>query len=166
MDYYISKSGHKYVNDIDNYCNGKIIEVISKKSGLKYLMCTTNKIELMMENLKKDYEDYMCGVLEKYSEIYEIMKDVDVKIEIVELLPCSSKYEMEVGMTRILRVKRCEYININLYRRKKKELCEDIISGIEDRYIDRYKGIMGCEKFVKYMDEIKIIKESLCKKKY
>ena len=49
MDYYISKSGHKYVNDIDNYCNGKIIEVISKKSGLKYLMCTTNKIELMME---------------------------------------------------------------------------------------------------------------------
>jgi hypothetical protein len=166
MDYYISKSGHKYANDIDNYCNGKIIEVISKKSGLKYLLCTTNKIELMIENLKKDYKDYMCGVIEKYSEIYEIMKDVDVKIEIVELLPCSSKYEMEVGMTRILRDKRCEYININLYRRKKGEMCEDIISGVEDRYIERYKGVIRCEKFLKYIDEIKKIKESLCKKKY
>lgn len=160
-DYYMNECGRKFANDIDKYCNGKIIAVVSIKSGLKYLMCTTNKLEYMLENLNKDYEEYVSGKNERYNEVYEIMKDESVNIELIELVPCGSKYEMEVECSRVLRQNREDYININLYRRKKGEMAEDIISGVEDRFIARYKDVLENEKFTKYVEEINSMKKKL-----
>jgi hypothetical protein len=160
-DYYMSESGRKFVNDIDKYCNGKIIAIVSLKSGLKYLMCTTNKLEYMLENLYKDYEEYASGKSDRYSEVYEVMKYGNVKIDLIELVPCGSKYEMEVECSRVLRQNRVDYININLYRRKKSEMVEDILSGVEDRYIARYTDVLENDKFAKYVEEINIMKKKL-----
>jgi hypothetical protein len=159
----INEKGRKYCEGIDNYCNGKIIEVLSKKNGLKYLLGTTNNIDCMMYNLKKDYEDYESGVNGKWSEIYLITCD-EFEINIVELCPCSSKHEMEREMTKMLRDMRLDYININLYRRNKGELLEDVMRGIENKFIKKYNNILESEKFVIFAEEIYKLAEKMKKK--
>lgn len=159
----INEKGRKYCSGIENYCNGKIIEVLSKKNGLKYLLGTTNNIECMMYNLRKDYEDYESGVNSKWSEIYLITSG-EFEINIVSLCPCSSKHEMEREMTKILRDMRLDYININLYRRNKGELLEDVMRGTEKKFIKKYNDILESEKFIIFAEEINKIAEKLKKK--
>lgn len=158
----INDKGRKYCEGIENYCNGKIIEVVSKKNGLKYLLATTNNIDCMMYNLRKDYEDFSSGINVKWSEIYLITGD-EFEINIVLLCPCSSKHEMEREMTKMLRDMRLDYININLYRRNKGELLEDVMIGIENKFIKKYKNILRSEKFLIFAEEINKIIEKMKK---
>ena len=159
----INEKGRKYCSGIENYSNGKIIEVLSKKNGLKYLLATTNNMDCMRYNLKKDYEDYESGVNSKWSEIYLITSG-EFEINIVSLCPCSSKHEMEREMTKILRDMRLDYININLYRRNKVELLEDVMRGTEKKFIKKYNDILESEKFIIFAEEINKIAEKLKKK--
>ena len=153
--------GYEYSDDTFDFSKAKLVEVYSLKSGLRYMTYSANDPENILHNYKKDYEYYMSGEC-KYLEVYEIMKDGDeVGIRVVKELNCIKKNGVELEMCRYLRMHRLEYININLYARYAAENREDIFSGLEDSFIEKYGEMYkGRDKYEKYLEGVERVKRS------
>ena len=154
--------GYEY-GEMD-YCSGKIVEIYSESSGLKYMSYSANDLEKILSNFVLDYKYYLGGE-GKYSELYEVIKCGDARIRLVKELNCGKRNELEIEMCRILRVRRLEYLNINLYARYASEMRTDVLNGVEDGYMEKYGVLLNeCEKYKKYVESVEKIK-SVYKKK-
>jgi hypothetical protein len=153
--------GYRYdKSTIQNYGFSKIYEVVSKKLGMKYLGSTTNSLENILHNYildKKKYDEDGYG----FNEVYLLLDSDDVEINLVSLEYCSGKRELDLKATKYLRDHRVEYINILLHQRLAGEFKADIIGGVEDKFIARYKDRLMCDKFEKYLKQVECARTAL-----
>jgi hypothetical protein len=154
------KRGYRYdKSSIQDYGMSKMYEVVSLKSGLKYLGSTTNSLENILHNYKLDKKRYDEGE-GSWNEIFVILENDDVDIRLVSLEFCSGKRELDLICTKYLRNHRVEYINIMLYQRLANEFKSDIATGIEDNYVSRYKDLLSSDKFSKYMIQLECARKA------
>lgn len=155
------KLGYRYdERTIQNYGFSKIYEVVSKKLGMKYLGSTTNSLENILHNYVLDKNKYDEDG-ENFNEVYLLLDSDDVEIKLVSLEFCSCKRELDLKATKYLREHRIEYINILLHQRLASEFKSDIISGIEDKFVERYRDILRCNKFEKYLKQLECARNAL-----
>lgn len=155
------KLGYLYDDStIKSYLHSKIYEVVSNKLKLKYLGSTTNSLDNILHNYRLDKKRYDDGEV-GFNEVFLLLDDADVHIELVENVICSGKRELDLAMTKYLRDHRLEYINICLYQRTSMEFKSDIIAGIEDRFVKKYRSKLGSDKFDKYLAQLECFKGGL-----
>lgn len=157
------KLGYRYDREcIQDYNCSKIYEIVSNKLGLKYLSSGTNGLDNIINNYKLDKEYYEKGE-GMFNEVFLIIDSDDVNIRLISLECCNNKRELDILFTNFLRSHRIEYINIMLHQRCALDFKNDIINGIEDKYVEKYKGILKCEKFEKYKIKLECAKKSIRK---
>lgn len=153
--------GYRYdKSTIKNYGFSKIYEVVSKKLGMKYLGSTTNSLENILHNYMLDKNKYDEDG-ECFNEVFLLLDSDDVEIKLVSLEFCSGKRELDLKATKYLREHRIEYINILLHQRLANEFKSDIIAGIEDEFVARYKDRLMSDKFVKYLKQLECARTAL-----
>jgi hypothetical protein len=76
------------------YKNGKIYRIICLYTGKYYYGSTYLTIRERLRNHKKNYTSYLNGT-GSYTTSYEIIKNNNFVIELVEEYPCSNKRELE-----------------------------------------------------------------------
>ena len=76
------------------YQNGKIYKVVCLDTGRIYIGSTYKTLEKRLKNHETDYKSYLKGNINfKYS--YDIIKDGNYTIELIEDYPCNNKTELE-----------------------------------------------------------------------
>ena len=148
-----------------DYSRGKIYEICGDDCDYKYLGGTVNSLEYILNNWYCNMRRYDEGDYDKYFEVYEILRCKNVSIRLLKDFPCSKKSELDREVSNILRENRLDYININLYAREIDMMRIDVASGLELRYIEKYKSLLRCEKFVKYVEMVNRIMRSQKKNK-
>ena len=147
-----------------DYSRGKIYEIFAEGCDYKYLGGTVNSLECILNNWECNMRRYNEGEYEKYFEVYEILKYENHGIRLLKDYRCSKKSELDREVSRILRENRLDYININVYSREIGVMRDDVASGLELRFIEKYKDVLKCEKFRKYVELVGRIVRSQVKK--
>ena len=140
--------------EVLDYSRGKIYEIYCDDCDYKYLGGTVNSVEYILNNLICNMRRYDVGDYDKYCEVYEILRYESVKIRVLKDFPCVKKSELDKEVSNILRENRLDYININLYARSIDMMRMDVCSGLELEYIKKYKGVLKCDKFMKYVEMV------------
>lgn len=77
-----------------NYDNGKIYKIVCNTTGKVYIGSTTKKyLSQRLAKHKADYKRYLNG-LEGYITSYEILKNGNYDMILIESFPCNSKDEL------------------------------------------------------------------------
>jgi hypothetical protein len=77
-----------------NYALGKIYEITSDQTNKRYIGSTTNKyLSIRFGIHKAEYKQYLKGK-SNYVTSYEIIKNPDAKISLLETFPCTNKDEL------------------------------------------------------------------------
>jgi len=109
----------------NNYARGKIYKIVCRKTGLQYFGSTTEptlarRLAIHVGSFKtwnKNKEKY------DFYTSYEILKENDYYVELVELVPCSSKDELMVRER--FHIQNNECVNKYIPLRTHKEYYED-----------------------------------------
>jgi hypothetical protein len=105
-----------------NYSNGKIYRLVDNTNNTVYYGSTCQKIRERKQQHIKDYKGYLNNT-RKYRKSYDIIKNNDYKMELVELFPCNSKIELLKREQYYITNNNC--INENIPARTSKEWYQD-----------------------------------------
>ena len=79
-----------------NYQEGKIYKIVDKTNGNIYIGSTAEKyLSKRLQHHISNYNYYLKNN-KKYKTSYEIFKNNDFEILLLETYPCNNKYELEV----------------------------------------------------------------------
>lgn len=101
-----------------NYNNGKIYKLVDNTNNNIYYGSTCQKLKDRKGQHKKDYLAYLRGN-RGYRKSYDIIKNNNYKIELVELFPCNEKKELLIREKHYIKNNIC--INKNIPSRTAKE---------------------------------------------
>jgi hypothetical protein len=76
-----------------NYENGKIYKVVCNKTNLIYIGSTCRPLNKRLIDHRQSYRQFLNQNYNNHS-IFEIIKNNDYKIELVEQFPCENKQEL------------------------------------------------------------------------
>jgi hypothetical protein len=76
-----------------NYSESKIYQIKDKESGAIYIGSTTRKLKVRLDGHKSCYKRYLQGK-ERFCASYNIIKDDNYTIELIENFPCKTKKEL------------------------------------------------------------------------
>jgi hypothetical protein len=107
---------------MNKYENGKIYRLVCNNTGLNYYGSTTQKLPQRLYEHKRSYKKYLKDN-KNYFSSFEIIKEDNFKIILVELFNCSCKLELEKRERYYIDNNEC--INKNIPTRTKKEYYED-----------------------------------------
>jgi len=105
-----------------NYNNGKIYKLVDNTNNNIYYGSTCQLLKDRKAQHKKDYKGYLIGN-RGYRKSYEIIKNNNYKIELVELFSCNNKNELLKRERYYIENNNC--INENIPTRTQKEWYEN-----------------------------------------
>ena len=79
---------------MNKYINGKIYALISESTGLTYYGSTTQRLSQRKAEHAMAYRNSILHNYYKCSS-FEVLKNEDAKIVLIEEYPCKSKFELE-----------------------------------------------------------------------
>ncbi len=111
--------------------NGKIYAIICNKTGLKYYGSTTLSLSMRLSIHK-----YMMSKTKKNLSSFEVLKNNDYKIELVEEFPCETKDELFEREKHYIKNNDC--VNKRIPFRKVKEYYNDNKNEISQQKKEYY----------------------------
>jgi predicted GIY-YIG superfamily endonuclease len=79
-----------------NYNDSKIYKITSSKTDKIYIGVTTKSLETRMKQHLQHYERFIKNDLPTdFISSFQVIKNGDAKIELIEMFPCKSKFELE-----------------------------------------------------------------------
>ena len=102
----------------NKYVNGKIYKIVDNTNGNIYIGSTIQKLNERLRKHKWDYKKYLEGNSHFVSS-FEIFKNNDYKIELLEDYPCNSKKNLETKEREFIENNIC--VNKIIPTRTKKE---------------------------------------------
>ena len=93
------------------YLNGKIYKLIDNTNGNIYIGSTCLSLKERLGNHKKHYNEYIKTDVKRTTS-YNIIKNNDYKIELLENFPCKSKQELLNKEREYIQNNKC----LNMYR--------------------------------------------------
>ena len=138
-----------------NYQNGKIYELVDLTNNNKYYGSTVQDLKLRKSGHVRDYKKYL-NENKNYSYIssFEIIKNNNYEIYLVEEYPCNSKSELEAREGYYIRNNKC--VNKIIPGRTLKEWKIDNKEKIKQYHIDNKEKINEKTKEYKYNNKEKI----------
>jgi hypothetical protein len=76
-----------------DYQNGKIYEIVDKTNGKRYIGSTTQSLSKRLAKHREDYDRYLKKK-QHYISSFEILKNNNYDIFLLEKYPCNSKEEL------------------------------------------------------------------------
>lgn len=135
---------------MNGYENGKIYKL--ECNGLVYYGSTKQSLEERLRSHKAHYNQYLRDNSKTYFTSYEVLKNGDYKIELVEDYPCSSKLELELREKYYITNFDC--VNKCIPRRTREEYFEANKDKIKQQRSERGKKYReGNEELVKKKKE-------------
>lgn len=108
-----------------NYSNGKIYKIIDLTNDNVYIGSTTKeRLCQRLSGHKASYDRYVSGKDKRKCSSFEILKNDNYKIELIELFPCNSKDELNAREGYWQREITC--INHNIAGRTKEQYKEEV----------------------------------------
>lgn len=77
-----------------NYNNSKIYKIICNTTNCIYVGSTVSKLNIRLSRHKSDYNRLKNGLTLSYYTSFEILKNNNYEIELIENYPCNSKKEL------------------------------------------------------------------------
>ena len=77
-----------------NYANGKIYKVVCNKTNLIYIGSTCSLLNIRLNEHKQSYKQFLKKTHKKNNTVFEIIKNNDYKIELVEQFPSENKQQL------------------------------------------------------------------------
>lgn len=115
-----------------NYQNGKVYRIWSPSTGLQYIGSTCYPLHKRLYEHRRRYKAYVAnGNTGRYYTSYEVLKEADHKIELVELCPCNLKIELTATEGKHIRELDC--VNKYIAGRDKKEYRQDNKERIKEQ---------------------------------
>lgn len=78
-----------------DYSKGKIYKIVCNETGLVYIGSTTQDLNIRISDHKKDYNAWLQGKIH-YVTSFDIIKNNNYYIQLIEEYPCESKTELEM----------------------------------------------------------------------
>ena len=139
-----------------DYAKSKIYKIVDKTNNNIYLGSTILDLNKRLKKHEKDYSHHLIGKMNFISS-FEILKNNNYTIEIVEFVPCSSRIELLQKENEYL--KKMECVNKNKAYRS----IEDIKAQTK-KDNDKYK-LNNPEKYKEHQEKRKVKVECIiCKK--
>jgi len=79
---------------MSNYHNGKIYKIIDNTNGDIYIGSTIQSLSNRLSGHKKAYKSYLNGKIKTYIKSFDIIKNNDYKIVLIENYSCNNKEEL------------------------------------------------------------------------
>jgi len=106
-----------------NYQEGKIYKIVDNTTGNIYIGSTAEKyLSRRLQRHLVNYKRYI-DKKEKYVSSFEILKNNNFEILLLETFPCNNKYELEQKERYYIENNTC--VNKNIPTRTNKEWCEE-----------------------------------------
>ena len=143
----------------NNYSRGKIYKIVCRKTGLQYFGSTTEPtLARRLVCHVGNFKSWKKGIF-NFITSFEVLKENDYYIELVELVPCSSKDELLVRERFHIQNNECvnkyiplrtknEYYEDNkehlkeIGKKWKEEHKEEIVEYRKKRYVENKKEII------------------------
>ena len=90
-----------------NYQNGKIYELVDLTTNNKYYGSTVQDLKMRKSGHVKKYKGYLNNKKNFYTTSFEIIKNNNYEIYLVENFPCNSKSELEAREGYYIRNNKC-----------------------------------------------------------
>jgi hypothetical protein len=104
-----------------NYQQGKIYMIICNKTGIKYIGSTCKKyLSQRLCQHRCQYNRYQLGVLPSYYSSFDVLKNGDYSIELIESFACNNRDELHKREGEIMRSTQC--VNRNIIGRPPEEI--------------------------------------------
>jgi competence CoiA-like predicted nuclease len=89
------------------YADGRIFKLIDKTNNNIYISGTIRDLCTRLANYKQKYKTYIKNKTNKYLIEFEILKNNDYSIELVEMCPCKNKDELNKHIYRHIKLIDC-----------------------------------------------------------
>ena len=164
----------KHKKPID-YSKSKIYRIVCDTTGLVYIGSTVEALSRRLSGHKVAYKRYLKGLV-RYVTSFDILKNDNYKIILIENYPCNSKEELEREERKYIESIECvnkfipgrtqkEWIETN--KDKIKEYTKEYRETNKDKINEKQKEKIECEycKFMSAKRHIKQHQQSMnCKK--
>ena len=125
------------VNPMSKYANAKIYKIVNYVTNDVYYGSTTYPLCKRLVNHKAKYKRWLCDKTNPYYTSFEILKDDDYKIILVEKYPCEGKNELEKREGEYIKINPC--VNDNIVGQTPKEWYEKNRTNMNQFCKDYYK---------------------------
>tara|TARA_R110001606_G_scaffold14424_1_gene60940 strand:- start:36 stop:572 length:537 start_codon:yes stop_codon:yes gene_type:complete len=136
------------------YENGKIYKIVDNTNNNIYIGSTIQKLKYRLSRHKSKYNAYLQGKC-KYITSFDIIKNDDYNIELLELYPCNNKKELELRERHNIERNIC--VNKNIPTRTHKEYRIDKSDEIREYYIKNRDKILEKQKKYNIKNRDKIL---------
>ena len=89
-----------------DYKNGKVYKIVCRKTGLVYYGSTVQDLDRRLWGHRNEYKKYVEDG-KKYITSFDIYEGEDYYIELVQLVPCENKKELETVERRFIESNTC-----------------------------------------------------------
>ena len=89
-----------------DYKNGKVYRIVCRKTALVYYGSTVQDLDKRLWGHRNEYKKYVQDG-QKYITSFDIYKGEDYYIELVQLVPCENKKELETVERRFIEANTC-----------------------------------------------------------
>lgn len=137
-----------------DYANGKIYRVIDNTTGRQYIGSTASSLPKRLYKHKNHYKRY-CEDKMNYISVYDIIKNGDYHIVLIELFPCNSKMELEQRERHFIDTMDCVNKNRPRTEEEKKEYKRQYNAKDETKEKKKEYYQQNKEYYQKYRDEHK-----------
>lgn len=119
-----------------DYKNGKIYRLVCNISGKQYIGSTTQPLPKRLYWHKTDFKKWEKDNTRDYTRSFDVLKNKDYDIILIENFPCNSKYELERRERYWIENTNC--VNLTIPTRTPKEYKEDNRDKI-DKYMEQWR---------------------------
>jgi len=130
----------------NNYARGKVYRIVCRKTGLQYFGSTTEPtLARRLAGHRDSFKNWKKGKYQ-FTTSFTILEENDYYIELVEIVPCSSKDELLVRER--FHIQNNECVNKYIPLRTSKEYCEDNKEKTKEYYYTHREHLL--EKMKEY----------------
>lgn len=150
----------------NKYEKGKIYKIVDNTNGDIYIGSTIKTLQKRLIAHKADYNSWLNGNDTSYYTSFEILKNNDYHIELLEDYPCNSKKELEKKETEYIKNNNC--LNMKLPVRSLAEYYEDNKERLKEEHRNyKLNNKQKVDEYNKnYREKNKIQVEERSKKHY
>jgi hypothetical protein len=144
---------------MNKYHNGKIYTIRSYNNDKYYIGSTTQELYKRLYEHKSHYKTYLnkkCN----YISSFEISKNDDCYIELLENFKCETKNELTKREGELIRQFKNDIVNLQIPDRKREEYYEDNKDKIK-AYEKEYNKINRNERTLKHLEYVNINKDKI-----
>jgi len=153
-----------------DYSNGKIYEITSESSGLRYIGSTIQSLSMRMVGHRRDYNAWISRKV-KNTTACHVLCHSDAKINLIKKFPCKNVKELNKEEGKYINDLECvNRIHIGRTNKEYRKIHKEVISERKKIYYQLNKKKINQER-KKYQQEYRKINEqsricTQCKSKY